>query len=203
MTNKFKVGDRAKMTETTGGYDFSEDAITGYVTVYAIFNSHVYLCTVEGYDDDVPLCFYEDELLPIEEGKEKEEEQPKKPIYKVGDVVKMNDKQPYCFNGFDVDGTMTVKQINGELYLCEVNGYNDVLWLNFREEWIDGYADKSFKPGDIVTIHGDEEEGTGFLDGKRGIVIQVDEEDSFVAIYNEHHNDIDQWWCWNKNLTKS
>ena len=213
MTNKFKVGDRAKMTEKTGGYDFSEDAITGYVTVAEIFTPHVYLCTVEGYDDDEPLCFYESELLPIGE-EEKKEELPK-PKYKVGDVVKMNDKHLYDFEGYDVDGTMTVEEIrynpSSPLYLCSINGYTDEAdkeflmdkgCLNFKAEWIDGYADKVFKPGDIVKIKGDHEDFTMTLDNLYGIVTKVADDDCEVAVYNPIVEQILYWQVWKRNMTK-
>lgn len=213
MINKFKVGDRAKMTEMTGGYDFSEDPITGYVTIAKV-TPHYYECLVEGYYDDEPLCFFEDELIPVEE--EKEEEQSKKPIYKVGDVVKMNDKHPYFFEGFDVDGTMTVEEIRYNpcsypLYLCSINGYTDKIdkeflvdkgCLNFKEEWIDGYAEEEFKPGDIVKIKGDHEDFTITLDGLYGIVTEVADEDCEVAVYSPIAKQILYWDVWKRNMTK-
>lgn len=210
---KFKVGDRAKMTEMNGGYDFSNDPITGYVTVAKVTPNY-YECFVEGYDDPVPLCFYESELIPINEEEEKKEKIPK---YKVGDVVKMNDKHPYYFDGFEkMDGTMTVEEVHYTpysipLYLCSINGYTDEVdkevlmykgCLNFKEEWIDGYADKDFKPSDIVKIKGDHEDFTMSIDGLYGIVTEVEDDDCEVAVYSPIAKRILYWQVWKRNMTK-
>ena len=195
---KFKVGDRAKMTETTGDYDFSDCYITGYVTIAEV-TPRYYECLVEGCDDDAPLCFYEYELLPIEEEEEKEKEFPK---YKVGDVVKMNDKHPYCFDYWDVDGTMTIKEVKPwGIYYCDVHKYPGGC-LNFPPEWIEGYAEEDVKPGDIVRIKGDIRDSTDLLDGKHGIVTEVDGDDCKVAVYSPIAKKIKYWKIWKNNMTK-